>query len=322
MGRIGLVHPNSLLGKELRGRLEKRPELASELVLLATDEEEVGTVAELAGEATFVKRLDPRDPGDFDLLILTGDRKRDQPVWSALPPTLDVLLLSRGTLPEDAPLAFPGFFHPEDGPDRRWRSPDPGTVALATLLEALAPLSWKSAFACLLLPVSWVTDSGLDHLFEEARSILNFSSRPEQEGFPGQIAFNLLPVPEAGQKIEAELRSILGSVPPISVATAYVGVFHGISGFLQLELSRSSSSSEAAELLRGSDRFEWVEEPPGANPVAAAREETFQVGPFTLSAEGNHLTYWFSMDNLVRGQVDIAEALIEIWIGTKERCGA
>ncbi len=323
MPRIGLIHPGSLVGKELRSRLEERPDLATELVLLAADEEEVGTVTEMGGAAAFVQRLDPEELGEFDLLILTGDRARDQPVWQLLPAQRTALLLSRGTLPEDATLAMPGSFDSGSQSSRRWRCPDPGTVALVTLLKNLAPLAWRAGFASLLLPASWVADSALDHLFHEARALLTFSSQPKTRSGSDQLAFNLIPAFEAGQKIEVELRSLVGTTRPITVAAAYAGVFHGLAGFLHLELERSTAASEVETLLAPSAGLDFAgDRHQRPNPVAAAREESLQVGPLHLDPTGMRLSLWFAMDNLVRGQVEVAMDLVELLLRGAHSAGA
>ena len=53
--RIAIVNPISLLGQELREGLERHSELWSEVSLLTTDPEAVGTVTEVAGAAALVK---------------------------------------------------------------------------------------------------------------------------------------------------------------------------------------------------------------------------------------------------------------------------
>ena len=74
---VAVVHPTSLLAKELRERLEARSDLCRELRLLSLDEEEIGAVTESAGAAAFVGRLEPDSLAGVDLAFFCGDIARE-----------------------------------------------------------------------------------------------------------------------------------------------------------------------------------------------------------------------------------------------------
>lgn len=317
MPRVGIVHPGSLVGRELRERLARDPELGADLALLAVDENEVGSLTELAGSAALVGRLDPEDPGPFDLLIFTGTRQRDRPVWERLPDALEVLVVSRDADSSDGMLALPGRMESRRPGLRRWVVPQPGVVALVTLLDHLAELSWQKGFAFLTLPASSVSDASLDHLFEEARAILNFSKVPRSDRFAAQLAFNVLPAPEIARESERQLRRLLDlDAGRFTMGAAHAGVFHGLAAFLHLDLLETTTVEVVEAALLGSDSLTYTRSNPlEASPVVAAREENLIVGPIQLTDSGTGLDVWFAMDNLVRGQVATAVALARQMLG-------
>ena len=73
MSRIGLVHPVSLLDKEISERLGRRPDLCTDLRLFAVDEGMVGTLTEAADGAAIVLRVEEGCFDALDLVIFAGE---------------------------------------------------------------------------------------------------------------------------------------------------------------------------------------------------------------------------------------------------------
>ncbi|KAB2957129.1 MAG: hypothetical protein F9K18_12880, partial [Thermoanaerobaculia bacterium] len=112
MSVVAVVHPTSLLARELRERLEARPDLCGELRLLSDTEDEVGTITESAGAAALVGRLGAEALEGVDLAFVVGDIERVRESLRQLPPGLPTVLLCAGATEDDAPAAVAGV-HPD-----------------------------------------------------------------------------------------------------------------------------------------------------------------------------------------------------------------
>ena len=99
MRRLAVVHPTSLLARELRERLDERPELWSELRLLSTREEEIGTVTEQAGRAALVEPLEPVALTEVDVVVLCDDAEHTAAVLDRLPGWRDADVTPMWSLP-------------------------------------------------------------------------------------------------------------------------------------------------------------------------------------------------------------------------------
>jgi aspartate-semialdehyde dehydrogenase len=316
MAVVAVVHPTSLLARELRERLEARPELCHDLRLLSVLEDEVGTVTESAGAATFVGRLDEDTIEGLDLLFLCGDIATDRGILERLPRGLPVILLSDGAGPDDAPAAVAGV-RPEAiaGLDRV-TSPHPAAVACVLLLDALRSLEPARADATVVTPVSSLGDAGIEELFEQTRGILAFSGAATRgKRFPAQIAFNLLPGEEDVGYVERSVTQALGEAFPVSLQLVTGGVFHGVAVSLRVELGRPAPAAEVRKHLGRSPWIRLARDPRRVGPVAAAGVEDLVVGTVRATDRPGELWIWAAMDNLIRGGAANAVALAETLLG-------
>lgn len=315
MNRIAVVHPTTLLGKELRERLDQSPDLCREQRLVSADESEIGTLTEVAGAAAFVGRLDETSFDGVDLAFFCGDVDRDRAALTALPAGLPAVLLSRGATAADGAFAVAGI-HPESVLGReRLVSPHPAAVALALLLDPLAPLGPVRVAATALMPVSAAGDAGLDELFEQTRAILAFSGTPKGKLFPAQIAFNLLPSAEDAGLAAAAARAALGAGYPIALQLVQGGVFHSVALSLHVELGTAVAAVELRRRIARARAISAVRDPRRLGPVAAAGEELLQLGDVRDSGQPGGYWIWAAMDNLLRGGVLNALALARQLLG-------
>lgn len=309
-----VVHPTTLLGKELRERLEGRADLCSELRLLSDDEEEVGQLTEAAGGAAFVSRLDEESLEGVDLVFFCGDIERDRATLSRLPRTAVAVLLSRGATVDDAPAAVGGVHPGMLAGQQLALSPHPAAVALVLLLDALAPFRPRRASATVMVPVSEFGDRGIEELFEQTRGILAFAGTPRGRLFPAQIAFNLLPSNESAHEVERAARQALGGDVDLAVQLVQGGVFHGIAVSLRVELAEQPGPAEVRKRLGTARAVSLARDPRKASPVAVAGEETLLVGEVRAAGAPGAYWIWATMDNLVRGgalnALDLAEAML------------
>lgn len=315
MNRIAIVDPTSLLGKELRERLERRPELCREARLLSADENEIGTLTEVAGAAAFVGRLDEESFDGVDLAFFCGGIDQDRPALALCPAATPAVVLSRGAGAVDGRFAVAGV-RPESWLGQpRLVSPHPAAIALALLLGRLDELEPLRATATAVLPVSGAGQAALDELFEETRGILAFSGAPKGKHFPAQIAFNLLPAADdAGVAVEGA-RVALGADYPLALALVQGGVFHGVALALHVELGAPVAAAELRRRLARAPGVAAVRDPRRLGPVAAAGEERLLLGDVRPSGVKGGFWIWATLDNLIRGGALNALALAETLLG-------
>lgn len=312
---VAVVHPTSLLARELRERLEARPDLAGELRLLSADEEEVGALTESAGAATFVGRLDAEAFEGVDLAFLCGERGGGPEALRVLPPHLPAILLGPGAEATGAPPAVAGVHAAALAGLDRVASPHPAAVAVVLLLDALAPLAPRRAQATVVLPVSGLGDPGIEELFGQTRAILAFDGAGARgKRFPAQIAFNLLPAADDGGEIEREVASALGRELPVAVQLVQGGVFHGLAVSLRVELEGPADAAAVRRQLGHGYAVELARDARKVGPVAVAGEEKVLVGGVRAGESPGAFWIWAVMDNLVRGgalnALELAEAML------------
>jgi aspartate-semialdehyde dehydrogenase len=311
--RIAIVHPNTLLGKEILERLAVRPELTDDLRLLSDDPDEIGTVLDAAGAAALVTAIDDGFDG-VDLALFTGAAADDARAAERLGDGTLAVFASAGGAPADAPAAIAGFAAADRLGVSRLASAHPAAVALAHLLSPLRALGLRRAHATVVLPVSMQGSAGIDTLFDETRSLLTFSEQKKKSQlYPAQVAFNLLPATEAEAAVEQQLAAALGAAIELSVGLAQAGVFHGLAVSAAVELDAEVDRKAVERALDAAPQVERPRDPKKIGSAAAAGEENLLVGAVRASGPGR-FRLWAAMDNLVRGaalnSLDLAAELI------------
>jgi aspartate-semialdehyde dehydrogenase len=314
VSRIAILHPTTLLGREVRMLLEGRPHLWSDLTLLSTDRDEIGRLTDAGGAAAVVVEGRPDDVGAVDLLFVCGDPVGAKPFLDALPAGATAVVVSAHGAPgigRPVVAGLPAGLGDEPARGEVLRSPHPGAVLLTHLLAPLAGLGLVGASATLVQPTSLFDDPGLDDLFEQTRGILAMRGG-DSEMFGRQLAFNLLPSRTPGGQLAAEVAEVLELPVPVSVQLLQGGVFHGMSVSLHLELSGSGGAAEVRDALEESTRIEVSEEPDLLGPIDAAAQDRLLLGHVIQDRPGS-IWVWAVMDNLTRGgalnAVEIAERL-------------
>lgn len=315
MRTLAVIHPTSLVGKELRERLEARPDLCRELRLLSADEDEIGTLTESAGAAAFVGRIEPESFHGVDLVFLCGEVASDRKALVEVPESIPAIVLSRGATAADGAPAIAGLLDDAHLGAHRLVSPDPAAVAVGLLLGALAPLAPRRAVATVVQPVSTAGEPGMDELLEQTRGILAFSGNPKGKLFPAQIAFNLLPSADDAELAAESAREALGCDCPIALELVQGGVFHGLSVALHVELGTRPAAAEIRKRLGRSPGVAVAKDGRKLGPVAAAGEERLLVGEVRATGDEGGYWIWAVMDNLVRGGAANALALAERLLG-------
>jgi aspartate-semialdehyde dehydrogenase len=316
---LAIVHPGTLVAKELREHLERRPELWRELRLLTTVEEEIGVLTDVGGSAAVVQRASPETLAGADLLFLCGTAEQSREALAMAPPGCRGVLLALDAAVSDGPPLVAGVNLAEGTTGPVVLSPHPAAILLAHLLQPLVALGLRRAAATLLQPVSVFTGAALDQLFEQSRSLLTFTAVPEADHWQRQLAFNLQPAQPApaglGRLVEALLASAGAAGLEVSAQVIQAGVFHSFAASVHLSFEADPGLEAVRAALSDQPWLRWSEEET-LGPVDAAGAEEVLLGHVRAEpAHAGSYWAWCVMDNLTRGGASNAVAIGEALLG-------
>lgn len=305
--RVAIVHPTTLLGKELRERLGDFAALAGDVQLLSTRDAEVGTLTDVAGGAAVVSRVEGSLPPS-DVVFFCGPLEETRALLPKLAPESTGVVLSVGASVEDGTPIVAGVNLDQATRGSVLLSPHPGAVALARLLQPLRA-RLRAASATLLLPVSSLEEDGLHELFEQTRSILAFAAQPPSPILGGQLAFNVVQGEDRSAAVVDPLVALLGTELDLSVQSVLAGVFHGVAISAHLRFEGAADAAAIATTLRASEGVEVHADgddgPSRAGrlgPIDAAQSEHLLLGEVRRDPRHEDAVWvWAALDNLTSG---------------------
>jgi aspartate-semialdehyde dehydrogenase len=313
MTRIAILQPTTLLGQELRETLERRTSLWDQIELLSRREEEVGTLAELVGTPTFVRRAEPGSLDGIDLAFFCDTIGLNAPLLQTLPESTTAIVLSLDE--EGVGLPVAGRLNaPRVRRGMTLVSPHPAAVALSQLLGPLCDLGLEQAIATVLLPASVCERAGLDEVFEQTRKIVTFTQPIPDAVFGRQMAFNLLPGPPASVPLR-QLRELLPIPVEVELQLVRAGVFHSLAISLFCRFGSDPGSQRLQRAFATAEHVRFADSPATLGPIDAAAEEGILLGSLVADA-ARPASYWLwaVMDNLTRGgalnALEIAERVL------------
>lgn len=310
--RVALLEPNSLVGKELRELIEARGERRYELELLTVAVDELGTLTELEDEAALVAGLTEETARSADVVVLCGSAAEQHRALAMLPEDGPVVVVAATDL--EHPAGDPwvaGLESPERRHGKVVVSPHPAGIALGHLLAPLRRLGLEGAVATVLLPASSFGSAGLDELFAQARSLLNFEADKPSAVFGYQLAFNLLPGP-AGEALRRQVVDLVAGEPSLAVQLLQSPVFHGLALSLLVELDEDVDETELLRALTASPFVDAFEPAQGLGPIDSTQREEILLGRIRAdSARPGSYWLWAVMDNLRRGGASNVLALLD-----------
>lgn len=320
MTRIAIVHPTTLLGKELREALE-RSSLSPGLQVsfVSAVDEEIGVVTEFAGAATFVSRYDGRELEGCAVVFFCGEIEVERPLLAELPPGSRAVVLSLGAAQNDGGFAVAGLADAPTLDAAVWVSPHAGAIGICRVVSALRTLAVGEVRATILQGTSSRGQAGIDELFEETRSILAFTGQPKPRVFGRQIAFNLLPaVAESRSVADAVVAVLAPTAPRVHAQVIQGGFFHAVALSLDLSVGARPSVREVARMLSAEPTLELARDAVRLGPIDAAGQERILVGEIVVEPEGDHgsrISLWCVLDNLSAGGALNALALARPYLG-------
>jgi aspartate-semialdehyde dehydrogenase len=297
---ITIVHPMSLLGKELRETLERLPAVGADIRLLSNREDEIGTLTEVAGIAAMVTRYEPEKLQGSSAIFLCGTLEENRPILAELPAGSTAVLLSFDATAGEGQPVVAGVNDEAAGGHGVLLSPHPGVVLLAHLLHALRDLKVEEAVATLIQPASMRDDAGLEELFEQTRQIVAMTRRTPTPVFGAQLSFNLLPVPLPADPVAAQLQAVLPGMP-LALQILQGGVFHSVSASLYVRCAGSPTLQAVRKALAGHPHLEAADKPKHLGPIDAAASDKVIYGNIRKDEAGGGFWLWAVMDNLTRG---------------------
>lgn len=172
--------------------------------------------------------------------------------------------------------------------------PDGLSLALATLLDGLAPAGVEMADITALLPVSAHGRAAMDELAGQTTALFNLSETTTQV-FDRRMAFNLLPASLAEhQRQHADITRLLGSpAVGLSLNLATAPLFFGAT--LALTLRGSAVNLDAVRAVWAANTLIRLEDDAAAlSPADAASRPDLTVAG--LQQQGSQLCAWVAFD--------------------------
>ncbi len=314
---VAIVGSTSLLGKELRQMLEDRGWPAGRLSLLET-EEYAGLLQDFAGDIQITQVISPETLAGVDIAFFTCSPEIMQSYVAsgATFPDLTIDLTQTG---QPGILYLHGVSDP--GLLRRkayYVNPHPAAIVLARVLSDLHNrFVVQSSAVTVLQPASERGNTAVDELQEQTVNLLNFQ-HVENKVFAGQLAFNILPEPEASARTESriteQLRDLLGATFPRPMVTVVQApVFHSYAFSVFVQLLGAPPIEELKTHIARNVRFSIDTSGESPSPVGVVGTETIQVGRVQHMPSGDWYSVWVVADNLrisASNAIHIAEQIM------------
>jgi aspartate-semialdehyde dehydrogenase len=305
--RVAIYHPMTLLGKELREQLANESALASDVQLLATRDDEVGTLTDAGGAAAVVGRA--AGEVDADLAFFCGPIAETRALLGERAAKTTAIVLSVGATLEDGVPCVEGVNLEKARAGEVLLSPHPAAVTLARLLHPLGA-GLRSVSATVVLPVSQTEEAGLHELFEQTRSILAFGPQPPSPILGGQLAFNLVRGTDDDAALAAPLAAVLRPGVAVAVQSLFGGVFHGVSASAYVQMSGAEDAAALRARLADAPGLELRGLKSRFGPIDAAQSTHLLVGEVRADARNpGGFWLWATLDNLTAGGVGNALAI-------------
>jgi aspartate-semialdehyde dehydrogenase len=316
MSAIAIVHPSSLLGKELTETLENRSKQWRDIRLFSTLPEEIGGLTEVAGAAALVTPYEADSLQGASTVYFCGPIAANRPLFKDVPAGATAVVLSPDATAADGQPVVAGVNSEAARPGQVLLSPHPAVVLLAHLLHPLRGLSLQSAAATVIQPASMYGTPGLEELFEQTRQIVAMIERRPTPVFGAQLAFNMLPTAADALPLEEMLGQVMGEPVPVALQVMQGGVFHSLAVSLYLRFGGPAAGKATVQSLRKAlaahPYVEVADRPKHLGPIDAAAHDKVIFGTVRKDAAGG-FWIWAVMDNLTRGgalnAIEIVEGL-------------
>ena len=293
--RIAIVGASSLRGKDLKQFIEDESLPFGEISLIDTSLP-VGTLAEAAGEPTFLKPMDRASFQDVRFVFFCGSVQEAKTNWKLAADAGATIIDLTGAL-EDAGAApwipsLDTLLAPPEATAQRphhsgiYSSPAPPVMIACRLAAAFSKFSPSRMVILFFPPASEREQAGIDELEKQTADLLLL--RPiSQPVFDAQVAFNLLSsYGEASKPALSEMRAeickcvatyLSGRAPAPAIQLIQAPVFYGygFSTYVELGCSVDLAAIDATLFAAGMHVTQKGE--PVPTNVSVAGEAKIQV---------------------------------------------
>jgi aspartate-semialdehyde dehydrogenase len=331
--RVAIVGASSLRGKELKQVIEDRNFPAAEIVLLDTSVP-VGTLAEAAGEPTFIRPMDRESFDRARFVFFAGSPGEARENWKLaheagatiidLTGALDDAARAATWIPElDTLLGPPEHKAGKAQGSGIFSSPAPAIIIACTLSAALKKFSPVRLALLFFPPVSERGQLGVEELEKQTADLLLL--RPiTQVIFDTQVAFNLLAgYGEASRPSLAEMRSAIakgisaylgGRIAVPAVQLIQTPVFYGYAFAAYAEFAEAREPAQLDSALAAAGIHLAGEAEPKPSNISVAGEGRIHLARAERDENvPNGMWLWGVTDNLqlaAANAVRIAEELL------------
>ena len=330
--QLALFDATTLVAKGVKDQLEARSYPASSVRLFTSSSDPDFNLTEFKGEAMLMTTPDAATLGDLDVAFLCGTRQEGERYldWAgrggfvaidltgASGGAAHVPLVNMSVNPQEIPRG-PGVV----------ASPHAAAQMLSTLLAPVhRHCGLLEAVIVVLEPASALDQAGIDELYRQGVSLMNFQEMPK-EVFGRQLAFNLFPgwLSEESKNavarstdLEKEILRLTGGGYGLTLQVIEAPVFHGHAVMAHLLLEEGREREDLLASFKGMEDVRVARRGDTITPVERAGEGSLLVAGARPGLSPSSFWVWAVADDLAGGRsrnaVRIAEAVLER--GTKE----
>jgi aspartate-semialdehyde dehydrogenase len=324
---LALFDATTLTAKGIREQLVARSFPIASMRLFTSGNDPDANLTDFAGEAMLVTRPDIDTLHDLEIAFLCGTRQEGERYldWAARAGFV-AIDLTRASSGGDGPTPVNAAVNPETIARVPGVIPTPHPVAqmLSSLLDPIRRhCGLEEAVAVVLQPASERGETGIDELYHQGLSLMNFSELPKQV-FGRQLAYNLIPGHLAEEArstsatradIERQVLRITGGTYRLAVQTIQAPVFHGHAAVAHIGLPAGKGREDLLAALRRSDDITMGARGVKATPVERAGEGGLLVADVRPGLGESSFWVWAVVDDMVGGTslnaVRIAELLLK-----------
>ena len=320
MTHLSIFEPSTLLGQEFRRMLDQTELEFDTVTALATDEDDVDNLIDIAGSPVRVELFDPEALGRVDILISashsfaqTATVLRTDAVLREGENATTVIVMAPDA-PADAGKTMVEGVNLEAAPAPVMLSPAASVVLIAQLARGLSELPLSSVTATALQPASTSGQEAMNEVFAQARSLLTFDGKMPTDVLDRQIAFSTALAPINGdQERQRQLSALLGDSNHISLQTLRASAFHGVGISAALRFDQPFATDRLRSALSGLGPQWTVEDPDNCESTIDRADTEIASIEVRHSDQDDHAWVWIAADNLIRGSARNAVSIVEAW---------
>ena len=312
------------MAKGVKEQLVKRAFPTASVRLFTTGSDPDSNLTEFAGEAMLVTAPDIEALDTLDIAFLCGTRQEGERYldWPSRAGFRAIDLSGASDGAGDVPLVNASV-NPQA---IRRGAPVIGTPhavsqMLSTLLAPIhAVCGLEEAIVVALQPASEHGQPGIDELYQQSLSLLNFQEMPK-EIFGRQLAFNVIPgwLSEASKTasitradLEKQVAAITGGGFALAVQTLQAPVFHGHTALIHLTLRAGKGREDLLASFRQSEEVHIGRRGDPVTPVERAGEGGVLLSGVQPGLKSSSFWMWVAADDLAGGRARNAVRIAEI----------